>query len=95
MLHDKVDAYVHVTAIKKWDICAADALISATNGQMTTLKDAAINYSAPHKVADSSNGVVNSDGLLVTRHLARKRRNAFVEEFSIWMLRRKPAKKSG
>lgn len=95
VLHDKVDAYVHVTAIKKWDICAADALMSATNGQMTTLKDAVINYSTPHKVADSSNGVVNSNGLLVTRHLARKRRNAFVEEFSMWMLRRKPAKKSG
>ncbi|ESO03488.1 hypothetical protein HELRODRAFT_185657 [Helobdella robusta] len=55
----EADAYIHVTAIKKWDICAPDALITASGGKMTTLKGQIINYS-------SANQVLNRDGLLVT-----------------------------
>lgn len=51
--------YVHSTAIKKWDICAGDAVLTALGGTMTTLTNEEINYSA-------SAGSLNRDGLLAT-----------------------------
>lgn len=86
-MHGNVDAYVHVTAIKKWDICAANALIAATKGVMTTLKDEKIDYAA-------SNNVVNSNGLLVTQNLSKEQHDAFIREFSFWMLKRKGGRKT-
>lgn len=54
-----VDAYVHITAIKKWDICAGNAIIKAVGGDMTTKNGKIINYS-------NSNNVLNENGLVVT-----------------------------
>lgn len=59
VVHGAVDAYVHVTAIKKWDICAGDAILQAVGGQMTTKDNEQINYS-------DDNNVVNEKGLLAT-----------------------------
>ena len=59
VLKGEFDAYVHVTLIKKWDICAGNALIKAKNGRMTNLKGQEIDYSDRTKTK-------NSDGLLVT-----------------------------
>uniref|UniRef100_A0AAV2JV96 inositol-phosphate phosphatase n=1 Tax=Knipowitschia caucasica TaxID=637954 RepID=A0AAV2JV96_KNICA len=42
---EQADIYVHITFIKKWDICAGDALLRALGGHMTTLKGEAIEYS--------------------------------------------------
>ncbi|XP_042353689.1 inositol monophosphatase 3 [Plectropomus leopardus] len=42
---DQADVYIHVTYIKKWDICAGAALLTALGGQMTTLKGEDIDYS--------------------------------------------------
>ncbi|KAK3591164.1 hypothetical protein CHS0354_029013 [Potamilus streckersoni] len=53
------DAYVHITLIKKWDICAGNAIISSLDGKMTTLKGEPIDYSF-----DSN--PKNEDGLLTT-----------------------------
>uniref|UniRef100_A0A1B6GM15 Putative inositol monophosphatase 3 n=1 Tax=Cuerna arida TaxID=1464854 RepID=A0A1B6GM15_9HEMI len=52
-------AYVHTTAIKKWDLCAGDAILSAVGGTMTTLTNEEISYAA---TSDS----VNTNGLLAT-----------------------------
>lgn len=41
---DQADVYVHITFIKKWDICAGDALLRALGGRMTTLKGEEIDY---------------------------------------------------
>lgn len=49
--------YVHVTFIKKWDICAGNAILKALGGHMTTLKGEEIDYSGTPK---------NPDGLLAT-----------------------------
>lgn len=54
------DVYLHATAIKKWDLCAGDAMIRTVEGKMTTTKGKDIDYSV--------NGDVKvTDGLLVTR----------------------------
>ncbi|XP_064795094.1 inositol monophosphatase 3 [Oncorhynchus masou masou] len=42
---EKADVYIHVTFIKKWDICAGNALLAALGGHMTTLKGEEIDYS--------------------------------------------------
>ncbi|XP_077580635.1 inositol monophosphatase 3 [Stigmatopora nigra] len=42
---DQADVYIHITFIKKWDICAGAALLSAHGGRMTTLKGEDIDYS--------------------------------------------------
>ncbi|XP_006012858.1 inositol monophosphatase 3 [Latimeria chalumnae] len=42
---EQADVYIHVTFIKKWDICAGNALLSALGGHMTTLKGEEIDYS--------------------------------------------------
>lgn len=42
---DQADAYIHVTFIKKWDICAGAALLNALGGHMTTVKGEDIDYS--------------------------------------------------
>ncbi|XP_010863769.1 inositol monophosphatase 3 isoform X1 [Esox lucius] len=42
---EKADMYIHVTFIKKWDICAGNAMLSALGGHMTTLKGEQIDYS--------------------------------------------------
>ncbi|ODN03577.1 putative inositol monophosphatase 3 [Orchesella cincta] len=40
-----VDVYVHVTAIKKWDLCAGNAILDALGGKMTTVHGDLIDYS--------------------------------------------------
>ncbi|XP_034249850.1 putative inositol monophosphatase 3 [Thrips palmi] len=52
-------AYVHTTNIKKWDICAGNAIIKAAGGEMTTLDNEQIDYS-------STSNSVNTGGLLAS-----------------------------
>ncbi|KAJ8277657.1 hypothetical protein GJAV_G00078180 [Gymnothorax javanicus] len=42
--YDKADLYIHNTFIKKWDICAGNAILKALGGHMTTLKGEEIDY---------------------------------------------------
>ncbi len=53
------DAYVHKTLIKRWDICAGDALLRSFGGKMTTLHGTEITYGDQFDVK-------NSGGLLAT-----------------------------
>jgi len=60
LVKGKVDAYVHVTHIKKWDICAPNAILGAIEGgKMTTLRGETISY-------NYDDGVLVKDGLLAT-----------------------------
>ncbi|KAG8198926.1 hypothetical protein JTE90_015134 [Oedothorax gibbosus] len=58
---NQADAYIHVTLIKKWDICAGDALLRALGGEMTTLDGNPIDYGDP-------NNLKNEKGLIATTH---------------------------
>lgn len=44
ILRAKADAYVHLTHIKKWDICAPHAIISSLGGVFTDLDNQALNF---------------------------------------------------
>jgi len=55
------DVYIHVTLIKKWDICAGTALLNALGGQMTTLDGTLVDYSDGQQVK-------NEGGVLATMH---------------------------
>lgn len=59
LVNSSADAYVHTTHIKKWDVCAGNAILNAANGQMTTLLGDLIDYS------DSKKPLIE-DGLLAT-----------------------------
>lgn len=56
-------AYMHSTRIKKWDICAGNAILNALGGKMTTLTNEVINYS-------DGNSPIDDKGLLaaLTNH---------------------------
>ena len=45
VVEDRADLYLHTTAIKKWDICAGDAILRAVDGRMTTRTGEEIDYS--------------------------------------------------
>ena len=55
------DAYIHITLIKKWDICAGAAILSALGGKQTTLTGDEIKY-------DRADQEKNEGGLLATMH---------------------------
>ena len=61
LFEDKADCYVHVTLIKKWDICSGDALLRTFGGKMTTLDSDEIEYGDGSKPADEK-------GLLAALH---------------------------
>ncbi|XP_042231976.1 inositol monophosphatase 3-like isoform X2 [Homarus americanus] len=46
VIQGDADAYVHVTLIKKWDLCAGNAVLNALHGNMTTLSGQSIDYSS-------------------------------------------------
>lgn len=54
-----VDAYLHATEIKKWDVCAGNAIINFLGGKMTTLSNELLRYS-------SEDDNTNKGGLLAT-----------------------------
>lgn len=59
VIEGDVDAYIHVTMIKKWDICAGNAILNAVNGNMTTLDGLPIDYSSREEYT-------NEGGVLAT-----------------------------
>ncbi|KAJ2943538.1 hypothetical protein O0L34_g16647 [Tuta absoluta] len=54
------DAYLHATVIKKWDLCAGDAIIKTVGGKMTTTSGELIDYKADSPVKVTG-------GILVSR----------------------------
>jgi inositol monophosphatase 3 len=75
LVNSSVDAYVHTTAIKKWDICAGNAILNALRGQMTTLNGQFIDYSETYNPK-------NDKGLLATLRNHDKFLQIFSTEFS-------------
>lgn len=62
VVFNNATAYIHMTQIKKWDLCAGHAILNTLKGKMTTLQNQPISYTR-------SDPVVNEDGVLATlRH---------------------------
>ncbi|XP_019845333.2 putative inositol monophosphatase 3 isoform X1 [Bactrocera dorsalis] len=59
VISNNATAYLHSTKIKKWDICAGDAILNALGGAMTNLNDELIDYGP-------EGSPVNDQGLLAT-----------------------------
>lgn len=59
LFNNFADAYVHKTLIKRWDICAGDALLRSFGGKMTSLNGKEITYGKKFEVK-------NEGGLLAT-----------------------------
>ncbi|CAD7090205.1 unnamed protein product [Hermetia illucens] len=59
VVFNNATAYLHTTRIKKWDLCAGNAILNAVGGKMTNLMNEEIDYS-------SNEAVVNDKGLLST-----------------------------
>jgi len=70
-----VDAYLHVTEIKKWDICAGNAIINFLGGKMTTLSNELLYYS-------SEDDTINKKGLLATM----EKHELYLEKLKPFML---------
>jgi len=58
----KSGAYFHLTDIKKWDVCAGNAVLNALGGQIRSLKNTQINY-------DSSDPALIEGGLIASLSL--------------------------
>jgi len=61
VVEDRADVYVHVTAIKKWDLCAGYALMTAMGGTMSTLGGDKIDFSGDTEP-------LNTKGVLAYMH---------------------------
>lgn len=60
VIEGRADAYIHITLIKKWDICAPNAIFNTiSNAKMTTIYGQTISYNFEDPVA-------NENGLLAT-----------------------------
>lgn len=59
-MFNNASAYIHTTNIKKWDICAGNAILNALGGRMTGLLGEEINYNS------GENNVLHEKGLLAT-----------------------------
>ena len=57
LFNNVADAYVHKTLIKRWDICAGDAMLRSFGGKMTTLLGDDITY-GQQSVVKSSGGLL-------------------------------------
>lgn len=59
VVHGKATTYIHTTHIKKWDLCAGNAILDTLGGKMTTLDKESISYR-------STEPVVNKNGVVAT-----------------------------
>jgi len=62
LVEGRADAYAHARGIRKWDICAADALLRASGGRLTDWRGARVCYCAPRAARLAED--VAADGVL-------------------------------
>jgi len=61
LVNGTAELYIHTTAIKKWDLCAGDAIIRSLGGSLVDLNGKALDYRT-----DAS--PLHKDGLLAALH---------------------------
>ena len=87
ILEEYADYYLHITPIKKWDLCAPDAILRANHGTMTTLTNQTIYYDHHNKNMLIKDGILatykrNHNDLLkflidsnLTKYISQKKKN--------------------
>lgn len=61
VIKGQADVYLHITRIKKWDLCAGNAILNSLDGKMTTLDGKIIDYGSEAEY-------VNDGGLIAALH---------------------------
>ncbi|XP_018123502.1 inositol monophosphatase 3-like isoform X2 [Xenopus laevis] len=69
---ETADVYIHVTYIKKWDICAGNAILNALGGHMTTLKGEEISYTGSEQNEGGLLASIGMDHSALVDKLAKK-----------------------
>ncbi|XP_069076313.1 Golgi-resident adenosine 3',5'-bisphosphate 3'-phosphatase isoform X2 [Pleurodeles waltl] len=69
---EKADVYIHNTFIKKWDICAGNAILRALGGKMTTLKGKDIQYSGSEAHEEGILASIGMDHTILVKTLSGK-----------------------
>ena len=64
LLEQRAHAYVHRTKIKKWDLCAGDALLRAAGGVLSDWKGERVKYGGPIARKLKNSDVVVASGVL-------------------------------
>lgn len=59
VVFNNATAYIHTAHIKKWDLCAGNAILNSLNGKMTDLQNEEIKYL-------SDGNVKHTKGLVAT-----------------------------
>lgn len=59
VVFDNATAYIHTAHIKKWDLCAGNAILNGLGGKMTDLFNKEISYVSDEEVS-------HNNGLLAT-----------------------------
>lgn len=70
------DLYLHTTRIKKWDICAGNAVLNAVGGKMTTLKGKEVDYGFKGSPANEEGIVAAVPEQAQQRYLSRLQGNS-------------------
>jgi Golgi-resident PAP phosphatase len=57
------DAYLHITKIKKWDLCAGEGIVRALGGNVTNLYGQVVDYRPPNNQKDD---VLVDNGFIIS-----------------------------
>jgi 3'-phosphoadenosine 5'-phosphosulfate (PAPS) 3'-phosphatase len=80
VLRGREDVYLHQTIVKKWDLCAGDAILRASGGMMTEWDGQPLSYA-------SAQDAVVTGGVLASLHHHKRALEAVAKNFDVAAIR--------